>query len=134
MEIEKGLFDNMVLQVNNKKITDSAFSGRCFTTGKVLLTVRDRNGKILKEFKNVIAGEARKGFFKGKMKGLVPGGPYSIEVCIQKKDGKISEKKIVKKCPCWICVGCSRSVKHAGLRIVEGCCKTTSDGTGILHE
>ncbi|MCM8758245.1 MAG: sialate O-acetylesterase [Candidatus Omnitrophica bacterium] len=96
MEVEVGLFDNMVLQVNDKKITDSEFSGRCFTHGRVLLTVKDNNGRIVKGFRNVCAGDAEKGFFKGKIKGLKAGGPYSIEICIQKKDGKISEKKIVK--------------------------------------
>lgn len=96
MEIEKGLFDNMVLQVNSKKITDSEFSGKCCTTGKVLLTIRNQNGRIVEGFKNVCVGDAKKGFFTGKIKGVKTGGPYSIEICIKEKDGKISEKKIVR--------------------------------------
>ncbi|MCM8815354.1 MAG: hypothetical protein NC931_05175, partial [Candidatus Omnitrophica bacterium] len=75
MEIEKGLFDHMVLQVDDKKLTDTEFSGFCKTYGKVILTVKDTNG-IVKNFKNVCVGEAKNGNFTGKIKGLKAGGPY----------------------------------------------------------
>ncbi|MCX7705009.1 MAG: sialate O-acetylesterase [bacterium] len=91
-----GLFDNMVLQINSKGVTDSDFSGKCSATGKVLLTVKDGKNIPIKGFKNVVVGEAKKGTFKGKIKGLKAGGPYSIEISIQGKSGEISEKKIVR--------------------------------------
>ncbi|MCM8825236.1 MAG: sialate O-acetylesterase [Candidatus Omnitrophica bacterium] len=95
MEIEKGLFDHMVLQVDDKKLTDTEFSGFCKTYGKVILTVKDTNG-IVKNFKNVCVGEAKNGNFTGKIKGLKAGGPYDFEISIQGKDGKSYEKKKIK--------------------------------------
>lgn len=96
MIIENGLFDRMVICVNEKNLTDLEFSGRCETSGNVLLTVRDKNGSIIKGFKNQNAGIAKNGLFKGILKGLKAGGPYNVEVSIQDKNNEIKEKKVVK--------------------------------------
>ncbi len=101
MEIESGLFDNMVIQINSKGLTDSNFSGKCSKDGKVYLTVRNQKGDIVKGFKDVCAGESKKGIFLGKIKGLKAGGPYKIEVYIKEKDGNVSQKKVIRN----VCAG-----------------------------
>ncbi|MGC9065190.1 MAG: sialate O-acetylesterase [Candidatus Ratteibacteria bacterium] len=96
MKLETGLFDRMVLQVNSKKVADIEFSGQCNTEGNVIVTVKDGKGHIIKGYNNVVAGCAKNRAFKGFLSGLQAGGAYTIEIVIQDKGGKITEKTRVK--------------------------------------
>lgn len=96
MVIEIGLFDNMVLQVNKKRICDAEFSGKSEATGKVFLTVKNEKGKIIKGFRHKKVGYSKKGIFKGSLRGLKSGGPYSIDITIEDKNRRILDRKTVK--------------------------------------
>ncbi|HXK44440.1 MAG TPA: sialate O-acetylesterase, partial [bacterium] len=96
MKIETGLFDHMVLQVNSRKVADIEFSGECNTQGNVVVMVKNGKGQTIKGYNNVIAGCAKNKLFRGILSGLQAGGPYTIEIAVQDKNGKILEKATVK--------------------------------------
>ena len=96
MKIETGLFDNMVLQVNDSGLADCQFSGKCSASGKVILTVKNSKGIPLTGFASVCAGEAKNGAFSGKIKGLKAGGPYNFDISVRGKDGSTYENKTIK--------------------------------------
>lgn len=95
MKIETGLFDNMVLQVNRKKVCDTEFSGFAEKEGKVFITVKNEKGEIVSGFNHKAIGFSKKGRFKGIIKGIKAGGPYKIEIKIENSRGEVVERKDV---------------------------------------
>ncbi|MDD5675394.1 MAG: sialate O-acetylesterase [Chitinivibrionales bacterium] len=81
MNIIVGLFDNMVLQRNNKNVSAAGFSGESNHRG--ILVANVYKGKTaLKQFKNVRVGVADGTAFSGRIIGLAVGGPYTIMLAI----------------------------------------------------
>ncbi len=81
MNIETGLFDHMVVQRNGRNVSEAAFSGTCAASGPVLATVR-RGSKVIARFARARCGQAARGMFKGCLKGLPVGGPYTIQLAV----------------------------------------------------
>ncbi len=77
MKIETGLFDHMVLQRNEKNVSEARFTGTCGTEGVVTATVKCGSG-TLKGFSGVRVGIASRGRMNGCITGLPAGGPYEI--------------------------------------------------------
>jgi sialate O-acetylesterase len=94
MHTTQGLFDHMVLQRNARGVSEAAFEGQCAAAG--VLTARVTKGRrALKAFDGVAIGRARRGTFRGELRGLPVGGPYRIELRIAGKDGKTRERLAV---------------------------------------
>ncbi|MDD5677675.1 MAG: sialate O-acetylesterase [Kiritimatiellae bacterium] len=89
MKIEAGLFDHMVLQRNQRNVSEANFSGACAASGPVLATVRRGKG-VVKGFASVPVGKAARGRIKGCLKGVPAGGPYVIELLVR------NEKLVVR--------------------------------------
>ena len=81
IKIEKGLFDNMVMQRNRQGVCEQKFSGTTGETGKVYWSC-GKSGKVL-------CGVAKNGRFSGVIKGLETGGPYDLELTIGKEKRRI---------------------------------------------
>jgi sialate O-acetylesterase len=95
MEITTGLFEHMVLQRNEKNVTDSLVTGHCALSGDLTLKVTGA-GKPAKGFaRPVKIGKAANGSFKAALKGIPVGGPYTVELSITEKNGTV-EKLAVK--------------------------------------
>ena len=94
MHTTQGLFDHMVLQRNARSVSEAAFEGQC-AAGGVLSARVTKGGRALKSFDGVAIGRARRGKFRGTLRGLPVGGPYRIELRIEGKDGKTRERLAV---------------------------------------
>ena len=68
MEIQTGLFDHMVLQMNRQKLSDTSITGQCADPGSVLFKVTKAN-RTVKGFNWVRVGTAANGKF-GSVKNL----------------------------------------------------------------
>ena len=79
MQIETGLFENMVLQRNAKDVSDAVITGTCDAVGRVEARVLS-NGKTLKGFGWKKIGKAAAGSFEATLKGLPAGGPYTVKL------------------------------------------------------
>jgi hypothetical protein len=79
MKIETGLFNNMVVQRNNKNVSEANFTGIGSENGTITATVR-RGKNVVKGFSSVKVGTAARGKMSGCLKGLPVGGPYDIEL------------------------------------------------------
>lgn len=79
--IEKGLFDNMVMQRNREDVSEQKFSGTTAETSEVFYSCGN-SGKIL-------CGEAKNGHFSGVLKGLKTGGPYDLELSVGREKRRI---------------------------------------------
>lgn len=78
MRIGRGLLPGHVLQRRPEGAGAEIF-GACSAEGPVLATVRSRAG-ALPGWQNRPAGSARNGCFHAEIRGLPPGGPYSVEL------------------------------------------------------
>jgi len=79
MKIETGLFNHMVVQRNQKNVSEANFSGLCTIQGPVTATVQ-RGKSVVKGFAGAKVGTAKRGKMTGCLKGLPVGGPYDIEL------------------------------------------------------
>ncbi len=100
MEISTGLFEGMVLQRNEKNVTDTAVTGKAGGAGDLFVTVSEGK-KAVKGFARAVKiGKASGGSFKGVLAGIPAGGPYTVELSVVAK-GKAVDKVTVKD----VCVG-----------------------------
>ncbi len=76
MNIEFGLFDNMVMCRNENGISEQSFSGMTSENGDVYFSC-GKSGKIK-------CGKAENGHFTGVVEGLKTGGPYDITLSVGK--------------------------------------------------
>ncbi len=95
MRIESGLFDNMVLQRAAKNVCHAKITGQCDTPGGVVAVVK-RGGRVVKGFSGVKIGTAAGGTFRGTLKGLRCGGPYTVQVGIVDRQGIRRERLTVR--------------------------------------
>ena len=95
MEILSGLFAHMVVQRNRNGVSDAGFTGRATAMGKVMATVRSATGPV-KGCAGAAVGTAAGGEFSGRLSGLPTGGPYTIELSIESKAGKVAETTTVE--------------------------------------
>lgn len=77
MKLATGLFDHMVLQRNNRNVSEARFTGTCANGGPVTVTVK-AGGRTVKGFAGLTVGTAARGRMQGCLKGLPVGGPYEI--------------------------------------------------------
>ncbi len=85
MQINEGLFSQMVLQRTKANLSRARFSGACQTAGAVVAQVRV-NGRTLPGWNWKRVGTANNRGFAGQINGLKTGGPYDIELRIQGRD------------------------------------------------
>ncbi|MBE6357519.1 MAG: sialate O-acetylesterase [Lentisphaerae bacterium] len=78
------LMDHAVLQRTAQNVSDHPFSGKTSLTGELRLTVR-QGKNILPDFRRLPVGKAAKGKFRGVIKGIPAGGPYTLEFRIGSK-------------------------------------------------
>ncbi|MBU4198844.1 MAG: sialate O-acetylesterase [Verrucomicrobia bacterium] len=95
MKISRGLFDRMVLQRNRKNQCDAVFAGECAGAGRVVARVT-RNGSAIKGFKHVPVGQAARGAFQGRLRGLIAGGPYEIKLKIESPAGRMLDSMRIR--------------------------------------
>lgn len=95
MKIEKGLFDNMVLQRNVRNVCEAEFYGTSEGAGTILATI-SRDGRLIKGFQKIAVGRVRSGKCKGRISGLPAGGPYTVLLTVQNRRGEASDKLVVK--------------------------------------
>lgn len=95
MKIKRGLFDRMVLPRNRKNRCDVVFAGEGAGAGRVVARVT-RNGAAVKGFKNVPVGQAARGAFQGRLRGLIVGGPYEIELKITSPAGRMLDSMRIR--------------------------------------
>ena len=86
MIIHEGLFDNMVFQRSRLGICDQAFKGSSAVDGDLFFRAAgSRCPAKLKSWTKI--GTVRRRSFNAIVKGLPCGGPYSIELKVESKDG-----------------------------------------------
>ena len=90
MEIERGLFDNAVLQRNADNVSQAEFSGTCSQSGTLKVYV-SFNNKAVENLHPIQLGSVADGFFKGCITGIPAGGPYDIKITIEDSSNNIIE-------------------------------------------
>ncbi len=100
MDISTGLFQGMVLQRNEKNVTDTLVTGKTSAVGDVFLTASEGKKAVKGFAKPVKIGKASSGSFKATLAGIPAGGPYTLELSVQAK-GKPAARLTVKD----VCVG-----------------------------
>lgn len=91
MQITNGLFDHMVLQRTKRNKSDAVFDGKCSATG-ALRAIVIAGGVVLRDFNGIEVGKARGGKFRGRLRGLPVGGPYTIALDICDSQGRPLEE------------------------------------------
>jgi len=87
MEMTSGLWDRMVVQRQGGGACDVPVVGTCKANGTLRVTVR-AGGTVLRGWRDVGIGQARRGTFRGRVRGLKTGGPYEIDLRIEGAAGK----------------------------------------------
>lgn len=95
MNILTGLFDHMVLQRNDRNVSEAAITGESSASGRLVAKVT-RGGKPVKGLKDAPVGKVHEGRFAVKLKGLPAGGPYVVKLTVVNKAGEALDKIEVK--------------------------------------
>lgn len=99
MNITEGLLDRIVLQRNNRNVSEAEFSGDTHAAGDVIVRVT-KGGKKVKGFDGKVVGKASNGKIEGKLVGLPAGGPYNVVVAVVSRGSKsqavVTEKQTIK--------------------------------------
>jgi sialate O-acetylesterase len=107
MKILNGLFSRMVLQRAKGSVSDAAFDGECNCAGVVKTRV-SKSGIKLKKLDGAACGKADGAAFKGVLRGIPTGGPHTVDLWIEDRQGKaLARRKIsdVLVGDVWICAG-----------------------------
>ncbi|MBI2193127.1 MAG: hypothetical protein HYU36_14200 [Planctomycetes bacterium] len=94
MEILSGLFDHMVLQRNSRGRSEAAIAGTVSDGGEVLVRA-SRKGRLLPGWDARRIGRARHGRFRATVEGLPTGGPYTLDLQVQRRD-KVVDRLTVR--------------------------------------
>ncbi|MCC7193259.1 MAG: hypothetical protein IT444_10805 [Phycisphaeraceae bacterium] len=111
MNITAGLLDRIVLQRNNRNVSDAEFSGDTQAAGDVIVRVT-KGGKKVKGFDGKVVGKASNGKITGRLTGLPAGGPYDVVVAVvghgAKAQTSVADKQRIKSVlvgDVWIAAG-----------------------------
>jgi hypothetical protein len=94
MKILTGLFPHMVLQRNTRNQSDSTITGTAEVDGDLVVSATS-SGKTLRGWTGKKIGKVTRKRFKADLKGLPSGGPYDLQVSVNK--GKnVLEQTVIK--------------------------------------
>jgi len=96
MQILTGLFDNIVLQRNEKNKSEAVFTGESGING-TLRAVVTKHSRSVRGFDRIELARVRKRKFKACLTGLPAGGPYDVKLEIEDRNTGKKERLKIKQ-------------------------------------